>query len=158
MAYGRKRYSHSGATTSTKPIIFWDAARLRYVIKTPYSDFFKNSLLTVCHSATYLGASEKAWSIQEDDLAAAKLTVQATFGEFDFIEKPSSEHTIVHTNGTQGAALRLLTIDGYDGAKRVYSMLIKQYHPDTNKSPEASAKAAEITTAWRDFKREMGWS
>jgi len=157
MSYYRKSRPRTGATTSKKPIIFWDAGRSKYVIKAPYSEKFKNDLLAVCNSAIYLGKGEQAFSVVEEDLPAAKITLKALFGDYDFIEKPSSEGAMIHSNGTQGAALRLLTIDGYEGAKRCYTMLIKSYHPDVNSSPEATTKAAEITTAWRDLKREMGW-
>lgn len=162
MSYYNRRYSQRKTTTqSSKPIIFYDSSRHGYVIKAFFDGAAKNSLMVTCPSAVYLGKEEQAWAIDESDLESAKVVVEAHFGEFEFIDKPEENGNGISIGdaSTAGkAALTMFQIGGYQAARKVYSLLIREYHPDVNPDPEANAKAQEITLAWKNLKKELGWN
>jgi hypothetical protein len=161
--YGRRRtYSprkSSGTQQSTKPIIFWDGEKNKYIIKTPFTDAFKNQLMVLCHSAMYLGKTEGAFAINAEDLENAKVVVEALFGEFDFIPKEEREQAKFSMTGSaaNNAAIALFTIAGPEIARKYWLNVIKQFHTDLNGDSANSDKAAQINVAWDQLKKELGW-
>ena len=161
--YNRRPYTPrktSGASQSTKPLIFWDDDRNKYVVKAPFSDSFKNRLMVLCPSAIYLGKTEGAFAVNPSDLDRAKVVVEGTYGEFDFIPKEEREQakfSMANSIAANNAAMTMFTIAGPEAARKVYLMLIKQFHTDTNPDQESAEKAAQINVAWDQLKKELGW-
>lgn len=162
MARGSRYYQNqTGANTKVaKTMIYWDEARGRYVCKNPFSDGFRNKLQALCESAVYLGKDEAAWSIVEADLPMLLVVVEGIFGkgEYDLIKRPDKIIVKSEANGAGKSALTMFEIAGPDAAKKVYLMLINQFHPDRNPSPEAADKSTQINVAWNELKKHMGWN
>jgi hypothetical protein len=162
----RRRRQH----TKTRPTMFWDHASKAYALKVDDNDEFFKEINFLCNTPPkYSGDPMKVWFIDEEDVEAVKTAVAAYFpaedyGPLDFIPKPDRSHQRQRAadrtaaNGAGKSALTMFEIGGYQSARKVYSLLINEFHPDRNKSPEANAKAAEITLAWRELKSHFGWS
>ena len=155
----RRRTGASGAHTSSKPVIFWDQSRNSYVIKTPSNEAYKNELRVLCFTATYLGSTEKAWSVNESEIETAKTIVAGYFGHFDFIPKPESNFNLGANNleSAASAALQIFKTAGKDASGKAFRALSMSYHPDINKAPGANETMAELNHAWDKLKKELGW-
>lgn len=172
MAYrGRGRYGRgysSGFSTTTKTDeaavrIFWAPEFNAYAVKTPDGGATFSQDMRLIDNARWEASPLKLWIVPESKLEEALAVVTMHFEGYtpEITPKPESS-----TNGVMGeinatdaatAALKMFQIGGYDNAKKCYSLLIKQYHPDYNPSPEAKDKAAEITVAWKILKTSLGW-
>jgi len=150
-----------------QPQVFWDPSQKKYAVKTPFSDKYVNDLKCLLDHSPRFDGINKIWLVEEDDIETLKKIIAGHFpehiyGKMDFVPKPDASkkqsQTPAQLNGAQSAALTMFEIGGFETARKVYSMLIKQYHPDISTDPQAHDKAAAITKAWRDLKQQLGWS
>jgi hypothetical protein len=172
MAYrGRGRYGrgYSSGTTSrfTKssenPVrIFWAPEFNAYGVKTPDGGATFSQDMRLIDNVKWEASPNNIWLVPESKLSEAIAVVTMHFEGYtpEITEKPNTNGVLQDINVTDAAtaALKMFQIGGYDNAKRVYSMLVKAYHPDVNPDPNAHNIAAEITTAWRTLKNALGWS
>lgn len=157
----RPRSSTGAVKTPNKSVIYWDESRHKYIVKPAYAASFKNQFNSVCHTAVYLGTTEGAYTIEESDLNAAKIVLEAVFGDgmYEFIPKPQFNHAMVNgeVDGAAKAALKLFTTAGPAASAKAFKSLANQFHPDLN--PDADpTKMTDINTAWAELKKELGWS
>lgn len=160
-----KRYNPYFNPNESPVKIFWAPEFNSYALKTPKlgGEEAQNFLFDIrmVDNARW-EPTHNVWLVPETAFEEISLIAQAYFPGFkaDVTPKPDSTAEISNINVTDAAsaALKMFQVGGYDNAKKVYSTLIKQYHPDLNPSPEAKTKAAEITTAWRTLKNSLGWN
>ena len=159
----RKRYTTPNpySQSSQELKIFWAPEYNMYACKTPPGgEKLQFDFRLIDHSRWE--PTNKVWLVPEAALADAIAVLMDNWPDRtpEIMEKPDSNAAIDSLAVTDAAtaALKMFQIGGYDNAKKVYSMLVKNYHPDINPDPTAHAKAAEITTAWKTLKNCLGWN
>lgn len=148
----------TGTITSTKPVIYWDAANHKYTVKTPKHKEFNDEMKTLVETASYMGRDDSAWLFAERELDLVKTITAAKFGDFDFVPKPLEQGFSMKDNGkANDAALRLWRIAGRDASLKAFKSMVMQYHPDLNKATGSNNIMADLNVAWDQLKKELGW-
>lgn len=139
--------------------IFWSPEHSRYAVVygQPLGAVHLNDMRML--NSTYL-AADKIWLVDEGDLTILIDIATSATGyppTVDLKPEPQSSISIGAASDAATAALKMFEVGGYSNAKKVYSILIKEFHPDYNQNPDAHDKAAEITKSWKMIKTALGW-
>lgn len=154
------RYSR-GYTAPPKPAhIFWSPSHNMYCIKThgTFGEAYRNDLNMFCSSSRWDGTN-KVWLVDESDLAEAINIVTVAFNApptVDYKPQPKADVDMLNLNDTGQAVIAMFAAAGPEVSKRVYNLLLKEYHPDMGTNPDVN-KTATITVGYRALKRALGW-